>query len=164
MSNTFATTVSTRCDWLAARSAQTARAISELAGKFSWGMSHADAMKLVVADLRRRYEEKIKARKMTAEAQEKAEKELNGAVECMYIGPGEHGGGEEQVQIVQDLIAKRAISQKEADDAATALRQSEANVQRANVLTELRDTLLPHLISGKLRLPEAQAQLEDALA
>ncbi len=37
----------------------------------------------------------------------KAEKELAGAVECLYIGPGEHGGGEEQVQVVNDLIAKR---------------------------------------------------------
>ena len=37
----------------------------------------------------------------------KAEKELNGAVECLYIGPGEHGGGEEQVQVVNDLIARR---------------------------------------------------------
>ena len=35
----------------------------------------------------------------------KAEKELNGAVECLYVGPGEHGGGEEQVQVVNDLIA-----------------------------------------------------------
>jgi len=31
-------------------------------------------------------------------------------------------------------------------------------------LEELRDTLLPRLISGKLRLPEAQEQVEDALA
>ena len=37
----------------------------------------------------------------------KAEKELSGAVECLYIGPGEHGGGEEQVQVVNDLIARR---------------------------------------------------------
>ena len=31
-------------------------------------------------------------------------------------------------------------------------------------LEELRDTLLPRLISGKLRLPEAQAQREEAIA
>jgi len=37
----------------------------------------------------------------------KAEKELGGAVECLYIGPGEHGGGEEQVQVINDLIARR---------------------------------------------------------
>jgi ribose transport system substrate-binding protein len=36
----------------------------------------------------------------------KAEAESNGKLECMYIGPGEHGGGEEQVQVVNDLIAK----------------------------------------------------------
>ena len=37
----------------------------------------------------------------------KAEAESNGAFECMYIGPGEHGGGDEQVDIMQDLIAKK---------------------------------------------------------
>ena len=37
----------------------------------------------------------------------KAEKELAGQVSCLYIGPGEHGGGEEQVQVVADLIAKK---------------------------------------------------------
>jgi ribose transport system substrate-binding protein len=37
----------------------------------------------------------------------KAEKESNGTIECMYIGPGEHGGGDEQVQIVNDLVAKK---------------------------------------------------------
>ena len=37
----------------------------------------------------------------------KAEAESNGTIACMYIGPGEHGGGDEQVQIVNDLIAKR---------------------------------------------------------
>jgi type I restriction enzyme S subunit len=35
---------------------------------------------------------------------------------------------------------------------------------QAQTLATLRDTLLPRLISGQLRLPEAQAQLEDALA
>ncbi|MEJ1160669.1 sugar-binding protein [Prosthecomicrobium sp. N25] len=55
----------------------------------------------------------------------KAEKELNGAVECLYIGPGEHGGGEEQVQIVNDLIAKKvdgiAVSPSNAAAMASAL-------------------------------------------
>src|SRR5262245_48628935 len=37
----------------------------------------------------------------------KAESELKGAIECLYIGPGEHGGGDEQVQVVNDLIAKK---------------------------------------------------------
>src|SRR5260370_26843320 len=37
----------------------------------------------------------------------KAEAELKGAVKCLYIGPGEHGGGDEEAQIVADLITKR---------------------------------------------------------
>lgn len=39
-----------------------------------------------------------------------------------------------------------------------------ANALRGEILAELRDTLLPRLISGKLRLPEAREQLEEALA
>lgn len=37
-------------------------------------------------------------------------------------------------------------------------------IQQAASLAALRDTLLPRLISGKLRVPEAQAQLEEAIA
>src|SRR6476659_2763564 len=58
----------------------------------------------------------------------KAEKELNGAVECLYIGPGEHGGGEEQVQVVNDLIAKKvdgiAVSPANAAAMAGALKKA----------------------------------------
>ena len=36
--------------------------------------------------------------------------------------------------------------------------------QQVNQLEKLRDTLLPKLISGELRIPEAQEQLEEALA
>jgi ribose transport system substrate-binding protein len=56
----------------------------------------------------------------------KAEAESKGAFECMYIGPGEHGGGEEQVQILQDLIAKKvngiAVSPSNAAAVAVALQ------------------------------------------
>ncbi|QKD44164.1 restriction endonuclease subunit S [Alicycliphilus denitrificans] len=38
-----------------------------------------------------------------------------------------------------------------------------ANVEQAQTLTTLRDTLLPRLISGQLRLPEVESQLEVAL-
>src|SRR6266851_7449414 len=55
----------------------------------------------------------------------KAERELKGAIECLYIGPGEHGGGEEQVQVVNDLIAKKvdgiAVSPSNAAAMARAL-------------------------------------------
>jgi len=37
------------------------------------------------------------------------------------------------------------------------------NNRQAQTLTQLRDTLLPRLISGKLRLPEAETILEKAL-
>lgn len=40
----------------------------------------------------------------------------------------------------------------------------EVNARRAQILGEMRDTLLPRLISGKLRLPEAREQVEDVLA
>lgn len=40
----------------------------------------------------------------------KAEAESNGAFVCEYIGPGEHGGGDEQVQIVMDLITRGNVA------------------------------------------------------
>lgn len=39
-----------------------------------------------------------------------------------------------------------------------------SNIRRTDVLSVLRDTLLPRLISGKLRLPEAEATIEESLA
>jgi type I restriction enzyme S subunit len=38
-----------------------------------------------------------------------------------------------------------------------------ANHETAQTLATLRDTLLPRLISGQLRLPEAQAEMEESL-
>ena len=37
---------------------------------------------------------------------QQAEKEAAGKLKCEYIGPGEHGGGDEQVQIVMDLVTR----------------------------------------------------------
>lgn len=37
------------------------------------------------------------------------------------------------------------------------------NQRQAQTLTQLRDTLLPRLISGQLRLPEADALIEEAV-
>ena len=58
----------------------------------------------------------------------KAEKESGGKIECMYIGPGEHGGGDEQVQVVQDLITKKvngiAVSPSNAPAMAKALERA----------------------------------------
>lgn len=43
-------------------------------------------------------------------------------------------------------------------------RKRDSNTDEIRSLVNLRDTLLPKLISGELRIPEAQAQLEEALA
>jgi ribose transport system substrate-binding protein len=60
----------------------------------------------------------------------KAEKEAGGKFKCEYIGPGEHGGGEEQVQILQDLVAKKvdgiAVSPSNAAAVAVALQAAKA--------------------------------------
>ncbi len=45
-----------------------------------------------------------------------------GGIECYYVGPSEHGGGDEQLQVVQDLIAKHVsgIAVSAANAAAMA--------------------------------------------
>ncbi len=75
----------------------------------------------------------------------KAETESNGAFECMYIGPGEHGGGDEQVQIVQDLVAKKV------DGIAVAV----ANAAAMTVaLQAAKDAGIPVLTWDSDMLPE----------
>jgi len=74
----------------------------------------------------------------------KAEKESGGKIECYYIGPGEHGGGDEQVQVVQDLITKKvngiAVSPSNAPAMAKALERAKA----ANIpVTTWDSDLLP---------------------
>ena len=45
---------------------------------------------------------------------------------------------------------------------STFMNRVKINLLQAQTLTELRDTLLPRLISGQLRLPEAETILEKA--
>src|ERR1700710_1734240 len=73
----------------------------------------------------------------------KAEAESNGAFECMYIGPGEHGGGDEQAQIVQDLVAKGVdgIAVSVANAAAMAVALQAAKDAKIPVLTWDSDLL-----------------------
>lgn len=40
--------------------------------------------------------------------------------------------------------------------------ETKAVLKQAQTLATLRDTLLPRLISGQLRLPEAEALIEEA--
>lgn len=84
----------------------------------------------------------------------KAEAESNGAFECMYIGPGEHGGGDEQVAIVQDLVAKKvngiAVAPSNAAAMAVALQAAkEAGIPvltwDSDVLPENKDLRLAYI-------------------
>ncbi len=60
----------------------------------------------------------------------KAEKELAGKIKCLYVGPGEHGGGDEEAQMVADLITKKvdgiAVSPANAPAMAAALQGAKA--------------------------------------
>lgn len=47
------------------------------------------------------------------------------------------------------------------ESAMTLHRKVRENQKQAQVLSELRDTLLPRLISGQLRVPNAEAAIEE---
>lgn len=63
----------------------------------------------------------------------KAEKELNGAIECLYIGPGEHGGGDEQVQVINDLIAKKVDGIAVSPSNAAAMGKALEGAKKAGI-------------------------------
>jgi len=73
----------------------------------------------------------------------KAEKELNGKIECLYVGPSEEGGGDEQAQIVADLIARKVdgIAVSPTNPAAIAAALQGAKAARVPVLTFDSDLL-----------------------
>jgi type I restriction enzyme S subunit len=47
--------------------------------------------------------------------------------------------------------------------AVALLARMKNNIQLVRTLGNLRDTLLPRLISGKLRVPEAESMLSEVL-
>jgi ribose transport system substrate-binding protein len=63
----------------------------------------------------------------------KAEAEMAGKIECLYIGPGEHGGGEEQVQMVNDLIVKGVACLAVSPSNAAAMAPALANAKAAGI-------------------------------
>ena len=63
----------------------------------------------------------------------KAEKELAGKVECRYIGPGEHGGGEEQLKVVQDLITQKVAGIAVAPSNAPAMAKVLERAKKAGI-------------------------------
>lgn len=60
--------------------AKTARAISELANRFTWGMSEADVLKIILDDVNARFDEKIK-KERDAFKQDAVRKQLLDAIE-----------------------------------------------------------------------------------
>ena len=61
------------------------------------------------------------------------------------------------------VVPSEEVAAKFSEVVGTIQAQSSANEAQAKTLAQLRDTLLPRLISGQLRLPEAQALVEDAV-
>lgn len=62
------------------------------------------------------------------------------------------------------LLPSPGVLNRFHDFARAVFRRVTANERQARALTELRNTLLPRLISGKLRLPEAQEATEAVAA
>lgn len=56
------------------------------------------------------------------------------------------------------------IAEAFGDVVGSAQQKVAANQEQAKTLTHLRDTLLPRLISGQLRLPEAEVMVEEICA
>jgi ribose transport system substrate-binding protein len=102
----------------------------------------------------------------------KAEAESNGAFECMYIGPGEHGGGDEQVAIVQDLVAKKvngiAVAPSNAAAMAVALQAAkEAGIPvltwDSDVLPENKDLRVAYIGTHNYAIGENLAKIAMAI-
>lgn len=62
------------------------------------------------------------------------------------------------------VVPPAAVASAFANVADPLYTRIVTNKAHARQLSELRDALLPRLISGKLRLAEAKEQVEDALA
>lgn len=70
----------------------------------------------------------------------------------------------DQVAALSVVAGPQAVTEAFDSVASSLLTKVAANRVQARSIAEVRDALLPRLISGKLRLPEAQEQMEDALA
>ena len=56
----------------------------------------------------------------------------------------------------------QSVASAFADLISPMFAKIRANSEQAQTLANLRDTLLPRLISGQLRLPDAEEQLSEA--
>ena len=64
------------------------------------------------------------------------------------------------VREIPILVPSKQVAAAFQDQISTVFARLKKNEQQAQTLTQLRDTLLPRLISGQLRLPEAEAEIE----
>lgn len=71
--------------------------------------------------------------------------------------------GKKDIDKFRVLIPSDAVAQEFSEICDPLYEKIVSNKQMARSLASLRDTLLPRLISGKLRLPEAEAIVEEAL-
>ena len=72
--------------------------------------------------------------------------------------------GRSKLAGIKLIIPPKSIL-REFDDMSIPLRRRfAANLSQAKILSTLRDTLLPRLISGQLRVPEAEAMLKEEAA
>lgn len=62
------------------------------------------------------------------------------------------------------VLPPREVIESFTGIADSVFRRLTANERQARELAEIRDTLLPRFISGKLRLPEAQEQIDEVCA
>ena len=67
------------------------------------------------------------------------------------------------VRQIPILVPSREVATAFQEKIGVVFEMLKSNEQQAQTLATLRDTLLPRLISGQLRLPEAQAATEAAI-
>ena len=70
----------------------------------------------------------------------------------------------DQIAALPVVVATDSVYTAYTGLVRSLLKRVGENTAAVKTLATLRDTFLPRLISGKLRIPEAQAQVEDALA
>ena len=61
------------------------------------------------------------------------------------------------------MLVSENLAQRFDEMAEPLITKILGNQKQSETLTQLRDTLLPRLISGQLRLPEAEATVEEVL-
>lgn len=68
------------------------------------------------------------------------------------------------VREIPILVPGKQVAAAFQDQISTVFAMLKKNEQQAQTLTQLRDTLLPRLISGQLRLPEAMVEITKSTA